>query len=349
MKRATGPDLIKAWCVALAMLLVAMSVGVLSSTAVLAQTSSNGLTVKNTADAKALLEGIQSAAKRLNYQGVFSQQRDGVVHAFRMTHRFDGEREEELLEVLDNSPREYWRIDDEVHCLMPEQRMIVTESQRQERFPALLMGELSKFSRYYEVSVEPTLGRVAGRRCLLIDIKPRDEHRPRYRLCADQESGLLLKAQLLNHQGNVLEQIAFGQVQIGQVIPDDALARSWSTEGWQRVDRKPTPIDFQEMGWGYTVPPGFSPVMQIRRQFNDGREVNQMILTDGLASMSMFIEPYQKNLSQHQWEGASQAGSINLYGQRVDDSWVVVAGEVPASTVYALAQSVDRRDAPLAK
>lgn len=349
MKRVAGLGLLRHGLTALVMLLIVLTVGILSTPSVLAQTSPNGPTVKNPADAKALLEGIQSAAKRLNYQGVFSQQRDGVVHAFRMTHRFDGEREEELLEVLDNSPREYWRIDDEVHCLMPDKQLIVTESQRQERFPALLMGELSDFSKYYELSVEPALGRVAGRRCLLIDIEPKDEHRPRYRLCADEKSGLLLNAQLLDHKGRVLEQIAFGQIQIGQAIPDAALARSWSTEGWQRIDRKPTPIDFQEMGWDYTLPPGFSPVMQIRRQFNDGREVNQMILTDGLASMSMFIEPYQKNLSQHQWQGASQSGSINLYGQRVDDSWVVVVGEVPASTIYQLAQSIDRRDTRPAK
>jgi sigma-E factor negative regulatory protein RseB len=334
------------WRIEWVAVLMIVSVGLLSTATALAQTVSSEQLVKNPADAKALLEGIQSAAKRLNYQGVFSQQRDGVVHAFRMTHRFDGQREEELLEVLDNSPREYWRIDDEVQCLMPEQKLVVTESQRQERFPALLMSELSGFSRYYEVSVDPALGRVAGRHCLMIDIEPKDEYRPRYRLCADEDTGLLLKAQLLDRQGNVLEQIAFGQVQIGHTISDEALARSWSTEGWQRIDRKPVPIDFQAMGWDYTVPPGFSPVMQIRRQFSDGREVSQMILTDGLASVSIFIEPYQKNLSQHQWQGASQAGSINLYGNKVEDSWVVVVGEAPALTIHQLAQSIDRRRAP---
>lgn len=327
---------------ATSVLLLAIVWMAFSATSAFAQAAD--LTVKSPSDAKVLLEKIQSAAKRLNYQGVFSQQRDGVVHSFRMTHRFDGKDEVELLEVLDNSPREYWRVNDEVQCLMPEQKVVVVESQRQERFPALLMGELSDFSKFYKVSVGSALGRVAGRHCLMIDIEPKDKHRPRYRLCADESSGLLLKAQLLDREGGVLEQIAFGEVQVGQAISDDVLAPSWSTEGWTRVNRKPTPIDFEALGWGYSQPPGFSPVMQLRRSFSDGREVNQMILTDGLASVSVFIEPYQEELSQHQWQGASRSGSINLYGKRISDSWVVVVGEVPALTIHQLAESISRRD-----
>lgn len=341
-------DLTAGWRALAAFLLIICLINLFASN-VQAQEPPDARIVKSPADAKALLEGIQSAAKQLNYQGVFSQQRDGVVHSFRMTHRFDGSDEVELLEVLDNSPREYWRVNDEVQCLMPEQSTVVAESQRQERFPALLMGELSNFSEFYQVSVTSALGRVAGRHCLKIDIEPKDDHRPRYRLCADEKTGLLLKAQLLDVEGAVLEQIAFGQVQVGQVISDAALAPSWSTEGWTRVDRKPIPIDFKALGWDYNQPPGFTPVMQLRRSFSDGREVNQMILTDGLASMSIFIEPYQRDLSQHQWQGASRSGSINLYGKQVGDSWVVVVGEVPASTIHQLAESVSLRDEPLAQ
>jgi sigma-E factor negative regulatory protein RseB len=309
-----------------------------------AQTRATESVIQSATDAKALLEGVQAAAKRLNYQGVFSQQRDGVVHSFRMTHRFDGDREEERLEVLDNSPREYLRVNHAVRCLMPEQQMVVNELQRQERFPALLMGELAHFSEYYDVLLAPTPSRVAGRQCLVIDIVPRDAWRPHYQLCADAQTGLLLKAQLLESDGSVLEQIAFNQVSIGHPIDDTELAASWSTEGWQQVNREQKNINFRELGWDYRQPPGFEPVMQLQRTFRDGRTVNQMILNDGLASVSVFIEPYQQSLSQHQWQGASRSGSINLYGKRVDDFWVVVVGEVPAQTIHSLAQSISRRN-----
>ena len=310
----------------------------------MAYARSSDAVVQSPTDAKSLLEGIQSAAKRLNYQGVFSQQRDGVVHSFRMTHRFVDDQEEERIEVLDNSPREYLRVNHSVRCFMPEQKMVVNELQRQERFPALLMGELSHFSEFYDVLLAPKPSRVAGRQCLVVDIVPKDNHRPHYQLCADAETGLLLKAQLLDSDGSVLEQIAFNQVRIGQSITDVELAPSWPTDGWQQVNQKQETIDFRALGWDYEKPPGFEPVMQLQRTFRDGRMVNQMILTDGLASVSVFIEPYQQSLSEHQWQGASRSGSINLFGKKVGDHWVVVVGEVPAESIHMLAQSINRRD-----
>lgn len=311
-----------------------------------AQATTTDAVVQSPTNAKSLLEGIQSAAKRLNYQGVFSQQRDGVVHSFRMTHRFVDDREEERIEVLDNSPREYLRVNHAISCLMPEQKLVVNESQRQERFPALLMGELSHFSEFYDVLVAPTPSRVAGRQCLVVDVVPKDNHRPRYQFCADVETGLLLKAQLLQSDGVVLEQIAFNQVRIGHSIADVELAPSWSTVDWQHINRKQETVDFRALGWDYKQPPGFDPVMQFQQTFSDGRMVNQMILTDGLASVSVFIEPYQQELSQHQWQGASRTGSVNLYGKRVNEFWVVVAGEVPAQSIHSLAQSISRRVVP---
>jgi len=309
-----------------------------------AQARETDSVVQSASDAKSLLEGIQSAAKRLNYQGVFSQQRDGAVHSFRTTHRFVDDREEEKIEVLDNSPREYLRVNHSVSCLIPEQKLVVNESQRQERFPALLMGELSHFSEFYDVLLAPSPSRVAGRQCLVVDVVPKDNHRPHYQFCADVETGLLLKAQLRQADGRVLEQIAFNQVRIGQSIADVELAPSWTTDGWQQINRKQETIDFRALGWDYQQPPGFDPVMELQRTFRDGRTVHQMILTDGLASVSVFIEPYQQSLSQHQWQGASRSGSINLYGKKVGDYWVVVVGEVPAESIHGLAQSISRRD-----
>ena len=291
--------------------------------------------------ARVLLEQVQRAAKQLNYEGVFSQQQNGVIHSFRMTHRFDGVNEQERLEVLDNSPREYLRHNHRVQCLMPEHQVVVIESQRQERFPALLMSNLEHFSEHYDLSINERLGRVAGRACVELDIVPKDLHRPHYRLCADQQTRLLLKAQMLEPSGYVMEQIAFSQVEIGHDISDAALLASWPTDNWRRIEREHHAIDFRALGWVLTEPPGYQPTLQIERSFPGGRQVNQMILSDGLASISIFIEPYQTALSHHQADGASRSGSINLYGKRIDDFWVMVVGEVPASTIAELAQSID--------
>lgn len=289
-----------------------------------------------------LLQLVQQAAKTQNYQGTFAHQRNGEMRSFRVTHFAQDGQEHERLEVLSDSPREYLRINDRVQCLIPEQKLIVSEQQRQERFPALLMGSVSDLSQHYDFVLRDRQARVAGRPCHRVSIVPKDSHRSRYELCVDQETGLLLEAQMHDEQGAVLEHIAFTQLQIGMPIDSEALKPAWSTDGWRMVQRQHNNIDLKSQGWFYREPPGYRPVVEIERQFRDGRQVSQLILTDGLATISIFIEPYQQNLSHHQMSGANRSGAVNLYGKRYADYWVMVAGEAPAATVRQLAESIIR-------
>ncbi len=315
------------WCFALAM-------GLALSSMAIAQQAGTKIS------APYLLQQVQQAAKTQDYQGTFAHQRNGEMRSFRVTHRFVGDQELERLEVLSDSPREYLRQNDRVQCLIPDQKLIISEQQRQERFPALLMSSVSDLNEHYDFVLQDRKARVAGRNCHRVSIVPKDNHRSRYELCVDQQTGLLLEAQMHDEHGSVLEHIAFTQLQIGGPIQDQDLRPAWSTEGWRVVERHNNNIDLKAMGWFYREPPGYRVVVEIDRQFRDGRHVNQLIMTDGLATISIFIEPYQQNLSHHQMSGASRSGAVNLYGKRHGDYWVMVAGEAPALTVRQLAESI---------
>ncbi|HEY7803204.1 MAG TPA: MucB/RseB C-terminal domain-containing protein, partial [Orrella sp.] len=293
-----------------------------------------------TVQAMQMLERAQQAAKTLNYEGTFAHQRDGQMSAFTVTHRFSDGQEQERLEVLNSSPREYLRINDRVQCVIAQQRLIVTERQQHERFPAVLMDDGQDLSGHYQMMLSDRLSRVAGRACQPLSIVPKDEHRVRYELCIDEQTGLLLEAQIRDTNGAVLEHMAFHQVQIGHPITDAQLQPAWDVTGWQVVDLQPSQADFQALGWFYREPPGYRPVAELERQFRDGRTVKQLILTDGLATISIFIEPYQSDLSHHQMAGAKSSGAVNLFGKRYGGHWVMVAGEAPAATVENLARSI---------
>jgi sigma-E factor negative regulatory protein RseB len=64
------------------------------------------------------------------------------------------------------------------------------------------------------------------------------------------------------------------------------------------------------------------------------------VLSDGLATISIFIEPYLSERSEYLPLGAAQSGSVNIYGVRIANYWLTVLGEVPASTLEQLAQSI---------
>jgi sigma-E factor negative regulatory protein RseB len=293
-------------------------------------------------DAIELLQRAQIVAKTSDYQGVFAHQRNGQMRSFRLTHRYIDGEEFERLEVLDNSPREYLRHNGRVLCLIPANKMIVAETQHQERFPAVLMASVDELGTHYELTAQSHMSRVAGRECQRIRIMPKDQHRSQYELCLDHKTGLLLEAQMYDEHGMIVEHIAFTQVQVGKPIAADALEPAWPTHDWKLVERTRRDIDLRSQGWFLREPPGYRSMAEIERQFGDGRRVNQVILTDGLANISIFIEPYQQNLSHHQINGASRSGAVNLYGKQYESYWVMVAGEVPAATIKQVAESIVR-------
>jgi sigma-E factor negative regulatory protein RseB len=287
-----------------------------------------------------LLRQIQQAARHLNYEGVFTFQQGEAIESSRMIHMFDGQNEKERIEVLDGPPREYLRLNDELQSLLPEQRVILREQQRGDRFLGLLLSEPSLLEAHYQLRIAPELYRVAGRACRVVEIVPRDAHRYGYRLCADSTSNLLLKAQTITGEGAVLEQVAFTQVTIGQAINEQTLLPSWSTTDWSIQHTKQQVIDLGALGWRVPAPPGYLPTSQVARVFAEQRTVNQMVLSDGLATISIFIEPYRVERSEYLSQGATRSGSVNIFGIRIANFWLTVLGEVPAATLELLAQSI---------
>ncbi len=287
-----------------------------------------------------ILRKIQQAAHQLDYTGVFTYQQDSSIESSRITHAHDGKDERERIEVLDGEPLEYVRVNDEVQCLIPGHRTVLIERQRADRFPGLLLSDAKSIDSNYGLNVLSEPYRVAGRECRQIEIRPRDAHRHGYRLCADSETHLLLKAQTIAHDGNVLEQISFTQIEIGGPIAASQLAPGYVTKDWTLVRPQLNAVNLAELGWRIPAPPGFVSTLQVARVFSEDRPVNQLVLSDGLSTISIFIEPYQNARSEYHVPGAARIGSVNVFGIKVANFWLTVLGEVPAGTLAQLAQSI---------
>jgi sigma-E factor negative regulatory protein RseB len=287
-----------------------------------------------------IVRQIQQAARTLNYVGVFAFQQGERFESSRITHFFDGKNEKERIEVLDGLPREYLRVNDEVQGLMPDRKLVLLERQRGDRFPGLLLNQAQTLEKNYSLRLAPDLLRIAGRSCRGIEITPRDTHRYGYRLCADLETNLLLKAQMVGPEGVVIEQVAFTQVTIGADITEAMLAPTWITTDWRTVRAQHAKVDLFAQGWRIPAPAGYVATSQLERIFSNNKRVNQLILSDGLATISIFIEPYQPERSEYEPQGAARSGSVNIFGIKVANFWLTVLGEVPAATLEQLAQSV---------
>lgn len=294
-------------------------------------------------DAVSLLARAQQAARKLDYSGVFTYQQGSHIQSSRIVHVVDGTGERERIEVLDGQPREFLRHNNDVQCLIPEKQVVVREKRRGDRFPGLLADGAPDISGHYRVTVDPAMQRVAGRECRQVDIVPLDDLRYGYRLCVDAKTDLLLKTQTLAARGAVIEQIAFTSLRLGADAETSLLQSSWPGSDWKVYEHKLTPADLAANGWRIAVPPGFMAVEQVTRlAWKGGHEISQLLLSDGMAAISVFIEPYGgERVEPQRLQGGGSQGAVNAYGVRIADFWLTALGEVPLATLRSLAESTE--------
>ncbi len=286
-----------------------------------------------------LLMQIQNAAETTDYSGTFLYQQGNVMISSRVTHVVDGEGVKERLEVLDGDAQEYLRNNNMVESLIPARKMVVIDKARKDRFPALLLGPVDNLEQYYDIQTHDGHNRVAGRPCDMIEVRPRAEDRYGYRLCADEKSRLLLKSQTVNAQGIVIEQVTFTGLALGSDVDTAGLKSSLSYADWKRIELHPAAVDLPQEGWRIHYPTGFAPIMSIMRPKGTKDNVKQLILTDGLSSISVFIQKVKDSEKTFNNQGDARVGSMNVFRQRIDDYWLTAIGAVPLATLKDLAVS----------
>jgi len=285
------------------------------------------------------LQAIRSAAQRSSYTGTIVYQHGDEVRSSRIVHYFDGTTARERVQTLDGRPREFIREGDQVQCLYPRQRRVVIEQGGPRvAFPALGQVGLSRVLEYYALT-SGDLERVAGIECKVLQLVPRDTLRYGYRLWVHPDSGLLLKVQVVGQEDAMIEQIAFSDVRIGQPIDQAQLKPSWSTTGWEVVRHPSRQIELSRQGWSVTAPEGFHRLAEVELELgNDStKEALQAVYTDGLATVSVFIEP---GAAPDDPAPVQHRGPWSAFMRRVGDARVTVVGEVPQTTVRSIADSV---------
>ncbi len=293
-------------------------------------------------DGLALLHRIAQGSRQLTYSGTFVYRSGARVDTSRIAHSLSDGLEVERIEALDGSPREVLRAGSEVKCFFPEEKLLIIESRSSQRgFPSLLPAGLGNLPEHYAIR-SGREGRVAGLKSRAVLLEPRDEWRYGHEFWMDAASGLLLKASLLGVLGETLESFAFTQVKIGGSLEQGALKPGYDREGVRVQQVRTTELRTDDMGWTFrTMLPGFRKVAAMKRQAGaSSPESMHVVFSDGLASISVFIEP---GGSAGEKETTATLGPLNVYRRQIDEHRVVVMGEVPALAVRRLGEGIERR------
>ena len=306
--------------------------------------SSASVLAQQPADALQWLQRIQQAAQRLNYSGTFVyMQHGGQPQTSRTTHTVDGGTHRERIEMLDGAALIIMRTNDQVKSYFPSTKTVLVEKRAfKGSFPALLTEQVSHIGELYDIR-KGEIDRVAGVECQTLTLEPKDKMRYSHKLWADLGSALLLKAQMINEKGEVVEQIAFSQVEIGGTAErfQSRLSRPVGGRDWRTSTPLVTSWRGADVGWHIENPlPGFRKVLEVRRGIGRS-EVGQVVFSDGLASVSVFLEPLREGVPIH--EGSTNQGAVNVFRRRIGDQLVTVLGEAPPACVARIAQSIEFR------
>lgn len=295
------------------------------------------------------LERMNHALTTLNYDGTFAHWEGGRVEMLRIIHRVEDGTVSERLVSLDGSGREFIRTASSLTCYLPDKHIVLVE-----RTPAKvsLLGGFpainDQTARFYDIR-EVARARFNQRNTHLITVMPKDQYRYGYRLWIDDSTAMPLKTQLCDSSGNVIEQIVFANLKVRSYIPDSAFRPAISTAGfrWLRNDSvAPLKEAASHKGTVWSaehLPPGFHMTVRAAQMMpGSPGPVDHLVFTDGLASVSVFVETahIEATPGQAPVMEAAHVGSSYAFSTVVDGHKVTAVGEVPPQTVRSIADSV---------
>ena len=287
------------------------------------------------------LNRMVGAVQTTDYEGTVIRLQNGVVDALKIVHVVsDGVVREKVI-VHEGDGLEIIRNGNEVQCILPDKKSVLIEEWNDQStlFSTLPSNDI-RFGSEYDVSIVRE-ERVAGRKTVLLAIRPHDSFRFGHRIWLDRETGFPLKTTLVGVEGEVIEQVKFADISIGQKIHPSALAPSIDIASFSWFSSHKRAISqVVETEWSSdSLPPGFRVVSMSTEEVPGQQEpLVHIMYSDGLANVSVFIARLKnKNPAR-----SSRVGSSNSFSVRSGDYQVTAVGEVPADTVQNIATSMRR-------
>lgn len=300
----------------------------------------------------AWLMRMHQASRRRAYIGTFVVSAGNQMATSRIWHVCDGQQQMERVETLSGAPRSTFRHNNQVITFVPESKVAVFE--RRESlglFPGLLKSGHAAMEQFYAIR-QTGSDRVAGFEADVVQIEPRDRWRFGYRVWSERKTGLVMKLQTLSAEGQVLEQAAFSELEMDAPVSMGKLSQMMAqTEGYRVEKTDLTPTTAAAEGWLFrNRVPGFESRSCHLRPGQTARESGtaatvQWVFSDGLASVSLFIEAYDRR--RHTQEGLLAVGATHALRHRMSDRggewWLTAVGEVPDKTLQAFVRGLERK------
>lgn len=281
------------------------------------------------------------AVRSSDYQGVMVNLRGEELDTLRIVHRFHDDAEQERLVSMTGRPREIIRNGSRVITILPQDRVVLITHQQKRGNLLSRVGQFvsKRMQAHYQIALAGAQ-RLADRPTQVISITPRDDYRYGYRILIDTKTYLPLKLSLV-YDEQVLQQIMFTEISYPDQIPDAAFKPTYDVDDFRVIDHKPVPLGgapIMQVKWHTKqLPPGYELVETGLRTTSGGQPVQQVLFSDGVATVSAFISHAGV---PNPLIGGTTMGAVHAYGRKAGAYHITVVGEVPAVTVRMIAENL---------
>ena len=289
---------------------------------------------------------LHEASKRRSYIGTYVVSSGGQIQSAKIWHVCEGTQQMERVESLTGAPRSTFRHNDKVVTFMPEQKVVRTEMRDAPgNFPQVVQSADNQIAEFYKLKTEG-VERIAGLESDVVLLVPKDSMRFGYRVWTEQKKGLVVKLQTLDLDGRVLEQAAFSELQLDAPVKMDKLLQMMGKVDGYRVEESAlVKTTASAEGWRLVASvAGFKPVSCYKRPASGGALADdpmQWVFSDGLASVSLFVEPFDRQ--RHVKESALSIGATHTITRQLGSYWLTGMGEVPMSTLKQFVSGLERK------
>lgn len=279
-------------------------------------------------EAQDLLTKMRGAVHSLNYTGTLVYAQGNTLSTYRIHHAVENGAEKESVIQLSQG----------------------SEGKATEATESFSLAKFQQVQPQKEQVYTFDVGGkdwVAERECTIVVARPRDRMRYLQRYCIEPNSGMLLKYSMTDRNHQTIEQLMFTALTLTDAAtppssdtPTPAAAPAMDANAAKVEATAATSENATKSAWSFTtLPAGFQLIKSVNATAEQGKPaVEQIVLSDGMSSVSVFIAPPEQADALKGMEYS--AGAMNIFTAQVDKHNIVLVGEVPVATLRAISEGL---------
>ncbi|MDR0805186.1 MAG: sigma-E factor regulatory protein RseB [Enterobacteriaceae bacterium] len=282
-----------------------------------------------------LLQQMVNASQTLNYEFSYINVSNLGIESLQYTHSLQNGKPLVQLINMDGPQREVIQRGVEVSYFEPGiEPFSIRGDHVVDSLPSLVFADISRLGKYYDF-IPVGRSRIANHICEVVRVVARDGLRYSYVVWLDSETKLPLRADLLDRDGDTLEQFRVVAFNLGNVV--QRKMANFTMPVLPPLLATPSG-DNVSLSWSVSwLPQGFTESSRSRHTIPDiDTMVETRLYSDGLFNFSLNIAPIGNQASDH----LLRQGRRTVHSEVRNNIEITVIGDLPPATAKRIANSI---------